>query len=213
MFRLTKLSLCVATIGATVLWASSANAVEPEKKVLGFRMKDYSTVHMNDPAAAAKHIETLKALKCEVSSQQHDGHTDVKCRTVVWKLLALDSEEKVTAWTTWLKGAGFETLYSRPVSATPASPAAEGEHLEIIQYRAPSWLTLHIHEPRQASEALAIYQALGCKTEKSNHAGHTDLRVSCPDWREFSMPDHQAAGGWENYLKKAGFETKHEHRH
>ncbi len=206
------MSLCM-TAGMLLTTVSKAVGQEKSKQLLAFRMKEYKTVHSHDTAQAESLKKTLTALKCDVSLDNHGGHIDVKWRTVVWKLLALDSNEQVEQWEKWLKDNGFETLHSRPAKAGSSSPVASGEHLEVVQYRATEWKTLHIHNAAEANEALAIYQALGCEAEESKHSGHTDLKVRCPEWREFEMPNHQSALGWEQYLAKAGFEAKHEHRH
>ncbi len=183
-------------------------------ELLGFRMRDFKSLHMHDATAADKMVETLKTLRCEVKVSQHGDHKDVAFRTQQWKLLSLKTEEQIGSWEKWLKANGFETLRSRAVSKEKAESAAKGAaHVEVVQYRAAEKNTLHIHQPAAAAEALAIYQALGCKAEKVSHGNHSDLQVTCPEWREITLPTHVAAGSWEKYLKDAGFETKHEHRH
>lgn len=207
--RLMLSGLCTA-----VLSISCCGVANAEDHLLGFRMREFKSQHMHDAAAADKLIETLKTLRCEVKVSQHGDHKDVAFRTQQWKLLSLKSAEQLESWKKWLAATGFETLRSNAVAKkSNGSGTKSTAHQEVVQYRAVETKTLHIHDPVGATEAMAIYQTLGCKAEKVSHGGHSDLQVSCPEWREIILPNHETAGSWENYLKKAGFETKHEHRH
>lgn len=191
--------------------AQNAGDANDKKIMIAFRMKNWETVHMHDAAKAKEHIDTLKTLGCEVKTGQHDGHTDIQSRSVLWKLLALDTAEQVTSWKAWLKHAGFEVLDSKLASDKPVKQPAGQPPREIVQFRLSQWKAQHIHQANAAAEALVIYRALGCETEKAQHSGHTDVKVRCVEWREVELPDHQTAHAWQDYLKKAGFETKHEH--
>jgi hypothetical protein len=147
-----------------------------------------------------------------VTTNQHGGHIDVKWRTVVWKLLALENEKQVAQWQDWLKKRGFETLYGQPVGKAKTAEKSDGGHAEIVQYRAPEWRTIHVQE-KSPSGTIAIYKGLGCEVTQEKHAGHIDLKVRCTEWKEIEVGSHQLALAWEKYLKGAGFEAKHEHRH
>ncbi len=194
----------------TVATSSPASAAE---NLLGFRMRNFKSMHMHDEAEATKMIDTLKTLRCEVKVSQHGDHKDVAFRTQQWKLLSLKSAEQVAGWQKWLAANGFETLRSNPVAKQKAAEKDGTAHVEVVQYRAVEAKTLHVHQPAEAAEALAIFQALGCEAKQVSHGNHKDLQVSCAEWREIVLPNHEAASSWETYLKTRGFETKHEHRH
>lgn len=207
--RLMLSGLCTAFLALSCVAVASA-----EDHFLGFRMREFKSKHMHDAAESDKLIETLKTLRCEVKVSQHGDHKDVAFRTQQWKLLSLKSAEQLVSWKKWLAATGFETLRSNAVAKKSAGSGTKSDvHQEVVQYRAVETKTLHIHDAVGATEALAIYQTLGCKAEKVTHGGHSDLRVTCPEWREIVLPNHETAGSWETYLKNAGFETKHEHRH
>ncbi len=180
------------------------------KLVLAFRMEQWTAAHFNDAAKATQHIEVLKQLGCEVKTVPHDGHTDVQCKTTFWKSLALENIEQVAKWKTWFDAYGFDTIHGYPATEKKATAAGE-KPKEIVQFRQAAWKTIHAHEPQQVAQYLALYRALGCEIEEHEHDGHTDLKVRCSEWREMDLPSHEAAHKWQEFLIKAGFETKHEH--
>lgn len=187
-----------------------AGAVEGEKVYVAFRMENWFAKHIHDEAQATKHADTLKQLGCEVKTNAHAGHIDVQCRTVYWKSLELKSHEQASQWENWLKQSGFDTIYGQPASATK-KVGPDGKHLEIVKYRLADWTSQHVHDSNQLSQLLALYRALGCDTETASHNGHTDLKKRCASWMEMELPTHDAAHKWQDFLKKAGFETQHEH--
>ncbi|MEZ6137642.1 MAG: hypothetical protein R3C53_22375 [Pirellulaceae bacterium] len=184
-------------------------AAKAEKIQLAFQLYDWHAKHFDDPAQAAEHAKVLKQLQCEVATVQHNGHTDVRCRTIVWKSLALDSVEQVQQWQAWLNAAGFETLYGRKPQKGVKSNGQP--HQEIVQYRLTDWKSQHAHQASQMGQYKAIYSALGCETQEVDHGNHKDLRIRCPDWLELELPTHEAAHKWQKFLQDAGFETAHEH--
>ena len=188
--------------------AQSTEALEG-KHFLAFRMLKWHASHFDSATDAAKHAKTLQGLECEVKTVQHNGHTDVQCRLGVWKSLALDSHDQVHQWQTWLNKNGFDTIHGH--SATEHVHKDGEAHKEIVKYRLTEWKSQHAHQAHEATEFLTLYRALGCETEKVQHDGHTDIRVRCPMWMEVELPTHEAAHGWMEFLKKAGFETSHEH--
>ena len=180
------------------------------KRILAFRMESWKAAHFEDTAKASQHAEVLKQLGCEVKTLQHNGHTDVECRTVLWQSLALDTQEQINQWQAWLTTAGFETLHGyRPGPTKQVSTG--GPVKEIVAYRLTDWKAQHAHQPQQLSQYLALYRALGCETQQVEHAGHTDVRVRCSEWMEVELPTHEAAHKWQAFLRTAGFETSHQH--
>jgi hypothetical protein len=180
------------------------------KLILGYRMLDWKANHIHDAAAAATQAETLRKLGCEVKTAQHDGHSDVQFRTVYWKSLALDSAEQLQQWKTWLETVGFDVIHGRVASSQQARNA-DGSHKEVVKYRLVNWRSQHIHQAAEIGQLTTLYRALACEVENLAHDGHTDLRYRCPEWMEIELPSHTAAHKWQEFLKKAGFETSHEH--
>jgi hypothetical protein len=192
--------------------ASIEEASKNPKQLIAFQMSNWKTKHFNDAAEAAKHAKILaETLKCEVKSAKHNGHTDVTCRTTVWKSVSCDTEEQATQWRTWLDAAGFETIYGRKAVEEKTAPVAGTPAKEIVKYRSTEWKSLHLNDPIQPSQYVAIYSGLGCETTLEDHGNHKDLRIRCPEWMEIELPSHASAHKWQEFLNKAGFETAHEH--
>ncbi len=81
----------------------------------------------------------------------------------------------------------------------------------ILGFRMLDWKAKHVNEPEAAKVHAETLRKLGCEIENLEHAGHTDLRYRCPEWKQIELPNHDAAHKWQDYLNKAGFETAHEH--
>jgi len=192
---------------------SQVSSVLGADLVLGFRMKKQKHLHMHDAAATTKFVDTLKMLQVDVKTAQHGNHQDVIYSAPQWKSLALKKPSQLKEWKKWLADNGFETLVSYPAGKAEVSKSKEKDPSEIVQFRAAKQVAMHIHNETSAKEAVAIFKALGCQVERSTHNDHFDVKIQCPQWREIAMPDHKSASAWEKYLKDAGLETKHEHRH
>ncbi len=208
---LLALSLSFGFIVAPLVAQESTSPNAAAKKlILGFRMMNWKTNHINDSKAAATQAETLRKLGCEVRTAQHNGHSDVEFRTVYWKSLALDTPEQLQQWKVWLESTGFDVIYGRPASSEKLQNA-DGTHKEVVKYRLADWRSQHIHQAAEVGQLSTLFRSLACETEILDHAGHKDLRYRCPEWMEIELPSHDAAHKWQDYLKKAGFETSHEH--
>ena len=78
-------------------------------------------------------------------------------------------------------------------------------------------MTVGMNTPVRADDAATAksyaqsLKKLGCDHRLDGHAGHFDLTMNCPKWRDAEFPDHGAAHKWQDWLKSLGFETKHEH--
>ena len=68
-----------------------------------------------------------------------------------------------------------------------------------------------IHDARQAETHVKTIKSLGCEAQIHQHDGHFDVTYRCLKWRQMNLKSHEAAHQWEAWLKKAGFETKHQH--
>lgn len=197
--------------GSNVAASKGSGAETPAKLVVAFRVEDWKAAHFADADKAAQHADVLTKLGCEVKTVPHAGHTDVQCKTTVWKSLALDDAAQVAQWTEWFNAFGFDTIHGRVASAEKPTLAPGEKPKEIVQFRLLEWKTLHAHQPQQFSQLLALYRALNCEIQQVDHNGHQDLRVRCPAWMEMELPTHHAAHQWQEFLRKASFETKHEH--
>lgn len=87
-------------------------------------------------------------------------------------------------------------------------PAA---NVERVDFRLMKWKTLHFEDAGSAQKYYKTFKAIGCECEQEKHNGHIDVRFRCTEWRSLTLKTHAEAHRWEAFLKKAGFETRHEH--
>lgn len=210
LMALGSVALAEGLIPVAAAQSTDPAAAEGNKLILGYRMLDWRAKHVHDAATVNVQVETLRKLGCEVKTAQHDGHSDVQYRTVYWKSLALDSDEQLQQWKTWLEAMGFDVLHGQPAIDQPP-PAAGGGPREIVKYRLTQWRSQHIHQAAEVGQLMTLYRALACELEKAGHDGHTDLKYRCPEWKQIELPSHTAAHKWQEFLQKAGFETSHQH--
>ena len=186
----------------------------PDNKVyVAFRIQNWKTRHIHDASQAEKFLATLKTLGCEVKTNQHNGHTDVSCRTIFWKTLALDSHDKAHEWINWFHSVGFDTIHGHVVGNAPNTKNAGANQAEVVQYKLADWKTQHLENSAELNQLLALYRGMGIEVKVSSHDGHHDVTARCQDWMEINLPSHDAANKWQQFLKENGFETKHVHRH
>ena len=108
----------------------------------------------------------------------------------------------------WLKTVamvGSVTLVSS--WATTASAAAN----EIVKFRLTSVRRIHSHNAEEAKSFAMTLKKIGCECQVDKHGGHFDVVYQCPKWKQIKAQSHEEAHKWEAWLKKAGFETVHEH--
>ena len=82
---------------------------------------------------------------------------------------------------------------------------------EAIAYRLSNTKEMHFDDARKAEQHLAAVKKLGCEARMDSNGGHTDVSIRCPKWKHIEVASHQAAAGWQDWLRKNGFETRHEH--
>ena len=75
------------------------------------RLAQWKTIHTHDAAQAKELQETFKLIGCEVSSNNHGNHIDLKYRMANWNTIGLANEEAAHIWLNWLKKSGFETQH------------------------------------------------------------------------------------------------------
>lgn len=181
---------------------------------IAFRLGKWKSMHFDDAAMARQHLATVKRIGCEARQENHGGHTDVNYRCTEWKTMALGSVTLVPQWKAWLQQAGFETLHGHDAAQGHAHSHhghQPGTQREEVTYRLTRQSNQHFDRPEEAEQFLAIVKALGCEAVKSRHGNHIDVSFRCADWKCAEFPSHDAAHGWETWLKAAGFETRHSH--
>jgi len=176
-------------------------ASAPAKKV-GFRLTDWKTIHSHSSAEAQQHISTLMKIGCEVKSENHGNHIDVRYRCVNWKTLKLATDQLVNQWTTWCESKGMETVVVNP-PATTKKPT--------VRFRLLAKKTVHLHDPDQAQQVIATLKLIGCQVASNSHGNHIDATFSCPSWSTIELSTEEKAHSWQKWLDESGFETEHTH--
>lgn len=87
----------------------------------------------------------------------------------------------------------------------------QADSVERVEFRLMEWNSFHFDQASEAKEYFDTFKRLGCECKQETHGDHFDVAFRCPKWRSLSLKSHAEAHKWEAFLKKAGFETKHEH--
>lgn len=77
-----------------------------------FRLASIRKVHLHNPTDAAKIVNTLNLVGCQVTTQAHNGHTDATFSCPQWLTIELETEESAHAWQKWFNDSGFETQHT-----------------------------------------------------------------------------------------------------
>lgn len=218
MLNTTKLIVgCLAVIAIT----NSAKAAES----IAYRLAEAKEMHFDDARKAEQHLVAVKKLGCEAQLDSHSGHTDVTYRAAKWQVMEVATDKLAHQWEGWLKKAGFETIHGHASVHGKGHDAHDGhDHsshhhaghnhapgkAEEVAYQLPQWKPIHIEDKRQLPEMVALMKGLGCEVKSENHDGHADLSVHCAKWKYLEFESHKDATTWEGWLKKNGFNTRHE---
>ena len=185
--------------GTSQLVAQPAAA---QVKKIGFRATEWKTIHSNSEANAQTEIATLKKIGCEVISENHDNHIDVKYRCPEWKAIKVTTDQLVNQWSTWCVGKGMETVVLNP-SANTKKPT--------VKFRLTEAKSAHLHDPVQAAQIVNTLKLIGCDVTTNQHGDHMDATFSCPQWLTVELQSEDSAHAWQKWLDDSGFETQHTH--
>lgn len=196
---LTLESPLAAQSGTTGAPATQTSA--PIKK-LGFRVTQWKTIHTNSEEQAQTELETLKRIGCEVASENHGNHIDVRYQCTEWKTIKLATDQLVSQWANWCQAKGMETVIMQPPETTK---------LPTVRYRLTNPRTVHLHNKAEGDQILNTLELVGCSVTTNNHGDHMDATFSCPQWLTIELQTEDAAHSWQNWLRESGFETQHTH--
>lgn len=169
-------------------------------KKVGFRLASWKTIHTRNQESVNSNIATLKKIGCEVATNDHGNHVDVRYRCTTWKSMELPSGQLANQWTNWLAAKGLETVVVDPPTDT-TNPT--------VSYRLATPRTVHLHEAEMAEEIVGKLKLIGAEVKKNNHGNHINATYSCPQWKIIELPTEQKANEWQDWLRQAGFETKY----
>lgn len=178
--------------------------VAQSTKQISFQQTAWQTKHLHNAEETEQMVRQLQELGCEVTQSQHNGHIDVRYRCLNWQTMDLQTDDQVTQWKTWLQQSGLQTIVRNPAADT---------EMPTVSYRLLQNKRAHLHDSEQVGQIVSIFKMLGCVVETSDHNGHLDLSVDCPDWVTMGVESEDAAHQWQAWLDSNGFETKHTHKH
>lgn len=170
---------------------------------LGFRLTAWKTIHADTQQQATLESDALKKIGCDVTTENHGGHFDVKYRCPKWKSMKMSTESLRTQWSAWCVAKGMETVEIAPAANTQKA---------TVQFRMPVPKTVHLHDADQASKIITTLKLIGCQVSSNDHGGHTDTTFSCLEWKTIALATEESAHGWQAWLKDSGFETRHTHK-
>lgn len=192
----------VPTIAVGQSDTKTTTEAESTKKKIVFRIAQWQVKHVHDAAKADELMASLKKVGCEVATENHNGHIDLKYRCANWTPITVENDNYATQWSNWLIGQGAETVLVEP---------AETPGMEIVRFQMPGWNNTHLNDQAQANELARMLKMIGCEAEVAAHDGHYDVRYKTGGWKTIACHNHDAAHAWQDWLNKIGFETQHTH--
>jgi len=169
-------------------------------KLVGYRATDWNTVHTYSKAEAEQTLATLKRIGCEVETNNHGDHVDIKFRCEEWRSMKVKTHTLQSQWSNWCEKQGMETVVVNPPVNTKRPTVA-------FQMATPR--TVHLHDHAAAQKIMNTLTLIGCELKTVDHNGHTDATFSCPQWKTIELATEDRALAWQEWLKESGFETTH----
>ena len=181
---------------------ATASQVSLSGMIVGYRAPEWKTLHTASTAGAEKTIATLKRIGCEVQTNNHGDHVDIKFRCQEWRSMKVKTHTLQAQWSNWCENQGLETVVVNPNPNTKRPTVA----FQMAQAR-----TVHLHDKAAAQKILNTLTLVGCTITTNDHGDHTDATFSCPQWTKIELESEDSAHAWQKWLKESGFETKHAH--
>ena len=181
-----------------------ATPVSVSGMLVGYRAPEWKTLHTSSTQGAEQTVATLKRIGCEVETNNHGDHIDIKFRCPEWRSMKVKTHALQAQWSNWCENQGLETVVVNPAPNTKRPTVA----FQMAQPR-----TVHLHDQAAAQKILNTLTLVGCDISTNDHGDHTDATFSCPQWTKIELVSEDSAHAWQKWLKDSGFETKHTHVH
>lgn len=201
-------AIAVACTTASIVSAQTGTTNVPAQKAatnakkIGFRTGDWKTIHAASTEQAEQEAATLKKIGCEVTTENHGNHIDVKFRCAEWKSMKVATDQLVNQWSAWCANKGMETVVFDPPANTQKP---------TVKFRLVEPKHVHLHDAQQAEQIINTLQLIGCEVKTNNHGDHMDAIFQCPQWITMELQSEDSAHSWQAWLKASGFETQHTH--
>lgn len=173
-------------------------------ELIAFQLPAWKSMHFDDATKAAQHAATVKKLGCEVKQDNHAGHIDVSYRCANWKSMQVKTHQLAEQWSKWLAVSGFDVSHGHTDSAYTKGP-------EAVEFRLVAWKRLHGDGSPNEAAFIDQMRRLGVDIRVDKHDGHSDISFRAPTWRDAHLASHDDADKLMGWLKRNGFEVRHEH--
>ena len=180
--------------------APQAQPVSLNAKLVGYRATAWQTVHTSSKAEAEQTLATLKRIGCEVETNNHGDHIDIKFRCEEWRSMKVKTYTLQSQWSSWCENQGMETVVVNPPANTKRP---------TVSFQMATPRTVHLHDLAAAQKIMNTLTLVGCELKTADHNGHTDATFSCPQWKTIELANEESALAWQTWLKDSGFETRH----
>ena len=77
-------------------------------ETVAFRLVNWKSIHGNGSEQEKQFVQSLQRLGCEVVTEDHGGHSDIRFRSPVWRDVHVADHAAAEQLGAWLKGSGFE---------------------------------------------------------------------------------------------------------
>ena len=181
---------------------TAATKVSISGMIVGFRAPEWKTLHTSSTEEAEQLIATLNRIGCEVESNNHGDHVDVRFRCEEWRSMKVKTHALQAQWSNWCENQGLETVVVNPNPNTKRPTVS----FQMAQPR-----TVHLHDKDATQKILNTLTLVGCEISTKDHNDHTDATFSCPKWTTIELVSEDSAHAWQKWLKESGFQTKHTH--
>lgn len=180
----------------------TASQVSSAAKIVGYRAPEWKSLHTTSSEEAEQTLATLKKIGCEVDTNNHGDHFDIKYRCPEWRSMKVKTHTLQSQWSSWCENQGMETVIVNP----PANTKRPTVSFLMAQPR-----TVHLHDQVAATKILNTLTLVGCSISTNDHNSHIDATFSCPQWKTIELVSEDSAHAWQKWLKESGFETRHAH--
>ncbi|QDV78320.1 hypothetical protein [Botrimarina mediterranea] len=76
-----------------------------------YRAPAWGAQHFDQPGKADEFVVLTQALRCQVETTGHAGHTDIRFVCPEWTAVEFPNHKVAAAWMKWLESAGFEVKH------------------------------------------------------------------------------------------------------
>jgi len=138
----------------------TASQVSSAAKIVGYRAPEWKSLHTTSSEEAEQTLATLKKIGCEVDTNNHGDHFDIKYRCPEWRSMKVKTHTLQSQWSSWCENQGMETVIVNPPAKAPTITMAISMRLLVaLSGRRSSWFQKTALTPgKSGSKTVALKQ-------------------------------------------------------